>query len=166
MEKNERKITPDKAYTMMARICSQKECAPIDMVKKLQRLNLTEPEINKIIDRLRKENYLDEIRYIRSYIHDKLFFNKWGRRKIALFLQQKQLSQHSIEKVLAEFSDTSFGELLPPLLEKKWKSVKGNSDYEKKGKLIRYAMGRGFSMDEIMACIRKMEIGELFDEME
>lgn len=166
MENKLRKISPDKAYAMMARICSQKECAPFDIANKLGRFDLTETEIDKIIGRLRKENYLDEIRFIRSYIHDKLYFNKWGKKKITLFLQQKRLPQNIIENVFLEFTDNTIDELLQPLLEKKWKSVKGNSDFEKKGKLIRYAIGRGFSLDEVKACIQKMEIGEFFDEME
>jgi regulatory protein len=115
---------------------------------------------------LKKERYIDEKRFIRSYIYDKLRFNKWGRRKITLFLNQKQLPRELIEEAFSEFSGDSFGESLLPVLEKKWKTVKGRSDYEKQGKLIRYALGRGFSMDEVMACMKKMQIGEAFDEAE
>ncbi|WP_298650433.1 regulatory protein RecX [uncultured Proteiniphilum sp.] len=166
MDKNGRRITEEKAYAKMARICSQKECAPCDIARKLGRMELPRPVIDKIIDRLKKEKYMDEKRFIRSYIHDKLHFNKWGRRKIILSLKQKQLPQDLIEEVLSEFSGASFGESLQPILEKKWKTVKGKSDYEKRGKLIRYVLSRGFSMDEVMACMKKMRIGEIFDETE
>jgi regulatory protein len=44
--------------------------------------------------------------------------------------------------------------------------VTGKSDYEKRGKLIRYALGRGFSMEEVMACMKQMKIGDTFDETE
>jgi len=44
--------------------------------------------------------------------------------------------------------------------------VKGQSAYEINGKLIRYALGRGFSMKEILACMQKMKLDELPDEME
>ena len=166
MDKKGRIITEEKAYARMARICSQKECAPFDVVRKLRRMDLPEPVIDKIIDRLKKGKYIDEKRFIRSYIHDKLHFNKWGRRKIVLSLKQKQLPQELIERVFSEFSDDSFGESLQPVLEKKWKTIKGKSDYEKRGKLIRYALARGFSMEEVMVCMKKMKIGEIFDETE
>lgn len=166
MDKKGRIITEETAYARMARVCSQKECAPFDIARKLRRMELPEPLVDKIIDRLKKEKYLDERRFIRSYIHDKLYFNKWGKRKIMLFLKQKQLPQALIEEAFSELSGESFGESLKPILEKKWKSVKGKSDYEKRSKLIRYALGRGFSMEEVMACMEKMEIGETFDETE
>ncbi|WP_158602616.1 regulatory protein RecX [Proteiniphilum sp. X52] len=164
MDKKGKIITEEAAYARMARTCSQKECAPFDITRKLKRMELTEPVIDKIIHRLKKEKFLDEKRFIRSYIHDKLHFNKWGKGKIALFLKCKQLPQELIEEGFAEFSDISFGLSLQPMLEKKWKSVTGKSDYEKRGKLIRYALGRGFSMEEVMACMKRMEMGDAFDE--
>lgn len=164
MDKKGRIITEEGAYAKMARICSRKEYAPSDIARKLRRMELSEPIVNKIIDRLKKERYIDEKRFIRSYIHDKLRFNKWGKRKIALSLRQKQLPQELIDELFSEISDASFGESLQPILEKKWKSVKGRSEYEKRGKLIRYALGRGFSMDEVMACMKKMQIDGMADE--
>lgn len=166
MDKKGRIVAEETAYAGMARICSQKECAPFDIIRKLQRMELSEPLIDKIIDRLRKEKYLDEKRFIRSYIHDKLHFNKWGKRKIALFLKHKQLPQVLIEEGFAELPDASFNRSLQPILYKKWKSVTGKSDFEKRGKLIRYALGRGFSMEEVMACMKQMDMEEVFDETE
>lgn len=166
MDKEGRIITEEIAYARMARTCSQKECAPFDIARKLQKIGLSEPLIDKIINRLKKEKYLDEKRFIRSYIHDKLYFNKWGKRKIALFLKHKQLPQRLIEEGFAELSDISFSRSLQPILDKKWKSVTGKSDYEKRGKLIRYALGRGFSMEEVMACMKQMKIEGVFDETE
>lgn len=166
MDKKGRIITEEMAYTRMARTCSQKECAPFDIVRKLQRMGLPEPLTDKIIDRLKKEKYLDERRFIASYIHDKLHFNKWGKKKIALFLKHKQLPQELIEEGFAALSDISFSRSLQPILEKKWKSVTGKSDYEKRGKLIRFALSRGFSMEEVMACMKRMEIEGTFNETE
>lgn len=166
MDKKGKPITEEKAYGKMARVCSRKECAPFDIARKLSRMDLPEPVMHKIIARLKKEKYLDEDRFIRSYIHDKLHFNKWGKRKIMLSLRQKQLPRELVDMAFAEVSDSSFGESLLPILEKKWKSVKGRSEYEKRGKLIRYALGRGFSMDEVMACLEKMRIEMMADEAE
>ena len=166
MDKKGRIITGETAYARMARICSQKEYAPSDIVRKLQKLELPGPMIDKIVRRLKEENFLDEKRFIRSYIHDKLHFNKWGKRKITLSLEYKQLPQELIEEGFAELSDISFSRSLQPILEKKWKSVTGKSNYEKRGKLIRFALSRGFSMEEVMACMKRMEIEGTFNETE
>lgn len=166
MDRKNRIITEEQAYTSMTRVCSKKECAPFDIERKLIRMGFSVQTANKVINRLKKEKYLDEKRFIHSYIHDKLHFNKWGKRKITLLLEQKQLPPDLIEEMFSEFSDVATSESLQPILEKKWKSVKGKSDYEKRGKLIRYALGRGFTIDEVISWLKKMEIGELFDETE
>lgn len=166
MDKKGKIITEDTAYARMARICSLRECAPFDIIRKLQKMDMPDSIVSKIILRLKKERYIDEDRFIRSYIHDKLYINKWGKRKIALSLKQKQLPQELIEKGFSELSDISFSRSLRSILEKKWKTVTGISDYEKRGKLIRYAVNRGFSMDEVMICLRQMETEGYFNETE
>lgn len=165
-EKPDKVVGKEKAFAQMARSCSRKEYAPFDIERKLKRMNLPDSAVREIIGRLKKEHYLNEERFIRSYVHDKFQFNKWGKRKIVTSLQQKQLPLELIERVFSDISEISFKESLLPLLQKKWKSVKGNSDYEKKGKLIRYALNRGFSMDEVMECIRKMQISDFADEVD
>jgi regulatory protein len=166
MDKPENMITAEQAFERMARLCSQKECCTLDVSKKLRRMQMPEETVADIIARLRKERYIDEVRYTRSYIHDKLTFNKWGKKKIVLSLQQKQIPAHIIEDAFSQFSDTTLNASLLPLLEAKRKTVKGKSAYEINGKLIRYALARGFAMQEILACMRKININELPDATE
>lgn len=127
-------------------------------------MHLPEELSTDIIGRLIKERYIDEERYVHSYIHDKLSFNKWGKKKIALYLQQKHIPSEVIEAAFSEFSDNSLNASLQPLLEAKRKTVTGRSTYEINGKLIRYALGRGFSMKEILACMQKMNVDDLPDD--
>ena len=43
--------------------------------------------------------------------------------------------------------------LLRPLLQSRQRALRGLNDYERKGRLIRFAMGRGFTMDIIRQCL-------------
>ena len=43
-------------------------------------------------------------------------------------------------------------ESLETLLRNKLKTIKSDSDKEKRSKLIRFAIGRGFAMDETLRC--------------
>lgn len=142
----------------MARICSQKECSPYDISQKLMRLGLSGQARVEIVNQLKSNNYLNEERYTRSFVNDKLRFNKWGRKKIEINLRQKQITQSVINDVFSDYSDSTLNQSLQPLLENKWKSVKGNSEYEKTGKLIKYALGRGFEMKDILNCLKSMNL--------
>ena len=157
MERVERKPVSEKtAYQLMARLCSMKECCSFDIRQKLLRMQLADNAVNNIMSLLLKQKYIDDSRYTRSFISDKLRFSKWGKTKIVFTLRQKQISQETIDQALEAFSDEVLLQSLKPLLEKKLKSVKGKSEYEKRTKVIRFALGRGFSMPDILEYLGKM----------
>ena len=164
MKQQEKIVTPEQAYARITRICARKEYAPFDIRQKLMRLNLTDDVVELLLERLIKERYIDERRYTESYIREKLHFNKWGKRKIELHLAQKRISPDVVRDVFTQFSESQLSESLLSLLEKKRKSVTGRSEYERNGKLIRYALGRGFSMQEISRCLKMMDVDSYPDE--
>ena len=45
-------------------------------------------------------------------------------------------------------------DILQSLLKQKLKSIKAETDYERNAKLIRFAAGRGFTMQEIMRFVK------------
>ena len=164
MADTEKIITKDQAFSRMARICSQKECCTFDIRQKLLRLKFYEEAADEIITKLKKEKYIDENRFTRSFINDKLRFNKWGKTKIVTALRQKRIPSEIIDEAFSEFSDESVNQSLQPMLEKKWKTVKGKTEYEKSTKLIRFALGRGFAMKDILRCVHTMNLTSPEDE--
>ena len=57
-----------------------------------------------------------------------------------------------------------YQETLRSLLEAKRKTVKARNEYELKGKLIRFALGRGYEMNEICQCLPGKDTDEYMDE--
>ncbi|MDD3624261.1 MAG: regulatory protein RecX [Proteiniphilum sp.] len=166
MERQKRLITPEEAYSRITRICARKEYAPFDIRQKLLRMNLHPDAVERLLARLVQERYIDERRFAESYVRDKLRFNKWGKRKIELHLTQKSISAAVIRDAFAQFPDDQFSASLQSLLEKKRKSVTGRTAYERNGKLVRFALGRGFPMAEIIRCLKMMDIDLSPDETE
>lgn len=160
----EKKITVEKAYERMARLCSRKECCASDIRQRLSRMELSDKAMESIILKLKQEQYIDEERFIQSFINDKLRFNKWGRKKIEAALLQKQLPREMIDNSFSDYPEEALYSSLPDLLKKKWRSVKGNTPYEKKAKLVRYALSKGFSMREIDKCLNDLPLSERENE--
>lgn len=156
----EKTVSATQAYERMKRICARKECCAFDIRGKLSRWDLSEETVEAIIRELTEKRFIDEERFIRSFINDKLRFNKWGRKKIEVALLQKRLPMEAIKKAFSEYSDEELSHSLPVLLKSKWAAVTGNSSFEKKSKLIRYALGRGFTMEEITDCLHEMHLSD------
>lgn len=150
------KYSESQALVKMSAYCSKAERAEADVRRKLTLWEVENEPMERIIDRLKKENYLNEERFCRSFIKDKMLFNKWGRTKIVFELRRKQISEQVINMSFSEFEATDFEESLLKILTTKAKSVKAKDDYDKKNKLIRFALGRGYSYEQIQRCLSKI----------
>ena len=141
------------AYLTLAALCAQAEHCQWEMLEKMRRWEVPEEAQARVMQRLVKERYVDDERYAQAFVKDKIRYNKWGRRKVDQALWQKHIDEDIRKRVLDEVDDEEYLGVLRPLLKQKRKSTKANSDYELNQKLMRFAMGRGFTFDIIRQCI-------------
>ena len=115
--------TENDAYLTLAALCAQAEHCQWEMLEKMRRWEVPEDAQARVMQRLISERYVDDERYAQAFVKDKIRYNKWGRRKVEQALWQKR------------------------------KSIKAQNDYELNQKLMRFALGRGFTFDIIRQCI-------------
>ena len=137
-------ITIDEAYNRVASQCVLREYCRADWFRKLLTAGLTQQEVDSVLDRLEDEKFIDEERYSRSFVHDKLLYDHWGRIKITYSLRQKAIANEHIEAGLATIHEEEYLEILKEVIRQKKRSVKAENDYELRQKLARFAAGRGF----------------------
>ena len=141
------------AYLTLAALCAQAEHCQWEMLEKMRRWEVPEETQARVMQRLVKERYVDDERYAQAFVKDKIRYNKWGRRKVDQALWQKHIDEDIRKRVLDEVDDDEYLSVLRPLLKQKRKSTKANSDYEVNQKLMRFALGRGFTFDIVRQCI-------------
>lgn len=151
-------MTEEQILIKLTNICARGEHCLHEMRTKMTRLEIDENTQQRVCDYLVKEKYIDEERYARFFINDKIKFNHWGRRKVEQALYMKRIPKETYTKFLDEIEEESYEDVLMPLLKNKAKTVKANSEYEKKAKLIRFAMQRGFLYDQITKCLDKINL--------
>lgn len=151
------------AYLTLAALCAQAEHCQWEMVEKMRKWEIPEEAQARIMERLVKERYVDDERFARAFAKDKVRYNKWGRRKVEQALWQKHIDEDIRKNVLNEIDDEEYLSVLRPLLKQKRKSIKAQNDYELNQKLMRFALGRGFTFDIIKQCIDVEDEGELVD---
>ena len=137
------------ALSRMAAFCSTGEHCESEVREKLQKAAVSATVADRIVARLYDEQYLDTARYCRAFARDKLLFNHWGRVKIGQALRMKGLPQADIATALDELPEEEYKEILAALLAQKARSLHDEDDYIRRGKLIRFALGRGFTMEEV-----------------
>ena len=145
--------TENDAYLTLAALCAQAEHCQWEMIEKMRRWEMSEEEQARVMQRLVSERYVDDERYARAFVKDKVRYNKWGRRKVEQALWQKHIDEDIRQRVLDEVDDNEYLDVLRPLLKQKRRSTKASSDYELNQKLMRFALGRGFTFDIIRQCL-------------
>ena len=145
--------TEQDAYLTLAALCAQGEHCQWEMLEKMRRWELSDEAQARVMERLVKERFVDDERYARAFVKDKVRYNKWGRRKVEQALWQKHIDEQIRQQVLDGVDDEEYLAVLRPLLKQKRRTTKAQSDYELNQKLMRFAVSRGFTFDLIRQCI-------------
>ena len=145
--------TEQEAYLQLAAMCAQAEHCEQEMRDKMKRWAIEPDAQDRVIARLIKERYIDNERYARAFVKDKIRYNKLGRRKVMQALWMKRIDDDILHQVLDEIDDKEYIDVLIPLLKQKRKAIKAKSDYELNQKLVRFALGRGFDFSIICQCM-------------
>ena len=136
-------------------LCSRREYCYADVLKKAKEaLDGDAQAAKEVADALVEEKYVDDLRYASAYARDKASIQGWGDVKIRYMLSAKGVSRDVIDKALQEIDPDKADSRLEKLLQNKLKSLK--DDPQCRLKLLRFALGRGYSYDEVNTLINTL----------
>ena len=143
----------------VASFCAYQERTLKEVRQKLREWEVADDDSEPVIAELIAQNYLNEERFARSFARGKFRVKKWGRLKIRQEMKLKGLSNELIHKGLSEIDGDSYEEVLRDLLEKKARSLRGESVAVKQ-KIVRFALSRGFESDIVWDLLKTIGIEE------
>jgi regulatory protein len=136
-----------KFFSKAAAYCSLAEHCQHEVREKMKAWEVPEEMVDNIIDHLKEEQFIDEERYCRAFVDDKLKHNKWGCIKIRYELLRKRIPSDLIIEVFSNLDEEEYLAMAKSLMEKKRKEIKAKDDYERRNKLYRFMAGRGFELE-------------------
>ena len=151
-----KELSAEEARLKAEAYCSLSEHCKSVVLGKLQQWGAPEETWEAILNHLEKERYVDESRYATFFVRDKYRFNQWGRIKIAQALRMKHIPSACIDEAMEEIDEQEYLNILTSLLKKKVRSIKASNDYERNGKLVRFAAGHGYEIGDILLCMKRM----------
>jgi len=152
MNKNKYILDENSLFVKMAKLCSKTELCEKDIKLKLLRKHYPYDLITKIIEKLKKENFINEDRYINAFINDKLNLNHWGKNKIKYELEKKEFDKNLIKQKLNNIDNELYFKILTNIVNSKFKQIDKN-DYLNKIKIFRYLYNKGFEKEIIQKII-------------
>jgi len=136
--------------------CAYQERCSFELEQKMFKWGLNKENQKILLDHLISNNYLDEERFVQTFISGKINIKRWGRIKIRKHLEQKFISKNLINKSIESINLKVYKENLIHLAYKKESSLKDESDsYSKKIKIYRFLYSKGYEVDLIKDCVKR-----------
>lgn len=142
--------------------CAYQDRCLKEVDAKLRTLGCDAEKRCEILQQLVAERFIDEDRYVESFVRGKINAKGWGLKKIVFALKQKGIEDSKIQKIVAQVDGNLLQQNLQNLIKKWLKSRK--LDYGTKPQLYRYLMGRGYSSAEIADALKQMDINSNYDD--
>lgn len=148
-------MDPQKVADRMRALCSRREYCRKDVMKKVMTaLDGDVAKAEEVVAKLVEERYVDDLRYATAFARDKASIAGWGEAKIRYMLSSKGIDRELIAQALDEVDDKRAETRLEKLMENKVRSLK--DDPQRRLKLLRFGLGRGYSYDQVTEMIDKM----------
>ena len=121
--------------------CARSEHCAADVRRKLFEWGAPADIAAFIEEKLYDNDFLNDARFCRAYVHDKVEYQSWGRLKIQSGLRALQLPESEIRQALADIDESKYISNLRALIASR------RTDSE--DKRLRFLLQRGFTFDEI-----------------
>ncbi len=151
-------LTPDQVLDKMAKYCAYQERCVKDVRDKLKTFDIPEEEKTKILDYLLDNRFVNDERFAKAFVRGKVNQSGWGMNKIRFHLLQKGIAKEIIEEALGQTDEDDYRQRLIDILKTKSKTIKADSDFEKKRKLAAYAMQKGFEGNLVWEVLKDLTI--------
>lgn len=147
--KPKRTKSPEQALSALMRLAARSEKSSGDALRLMQSWGVEPSARQGILQKLIDNKFIDDHRYAEAFVRDKMRFSGWGAFKLRAALRNKGISADIIEEVLHSLNSSDMVDRLHERLERKMHTIKYNSRYELKTKLMRYGASLGYEFESV-----------------
>jgi len=142
-------ISQNKAMQIAMKFCGYRERSKKEVENKLKAKSFNQKIIKICIDRLVELDFLNNIRFSKSFSRGKNNNNRWGKNKIKFHLKNKGLTDDEINIGIESIDEESYLNILKKNIELYNKKLKEPD----RNKLIGHLINKGYEMDLILRYI-------------
>jgi len=145
------------ALAKLMKYCAYQERCFAEVEAKLHSLGLYGDNAGEVVVELSRSGFLDEERFARAFVRGKFRLKKWGKRKIANALRQKQISEHCVDEGFKEIDDSEYLEVLQEIARNYWGKLKAEKNvWEKRKKTGSYLLQKGYEPELINTLLKEL----------
>jgi len=139
-------ISQNEAIQIAMKFCGYRERSKKEVEDKLKSKNFNLDTIRNCINRLMELDFLNNIRFSKSFSRGKNKNNRWGKNKIKFHLKNKGLTSEEISIGIESIEEDIYLDILKKNIDLYNKKLKEPN----KNKLITHLINKGYEMDLIL----------------
>jgi regulatory protein len=161
--KNKQNQGPKMSWTLaeakgkLETYCAYQERCAWEVRRKLFEKGIQGESVEKLIEELSNEGFLDEERFSKSFARGKFRLKKWGKTRITQELKLRKINPKTIQIGLSEIDPEEYYDTLLSLTEKTWEKTTEKDPFKKRFKVIHYLISRGYEQDLVQEAISSMD---------
>lgn len=145
----------NKILNYLEAICAKREYCSSDIRQKAFKKTEGDAAMaDELVRRLTEEGFVDDLRYASAFAREKSALTGWGPVKIRFALKAKKIDSQIIDSALQKIDSQRASSKLERILEAKAGSLEG--DPQKKYKLIRFALSRGYEYSDVESAVNRV----------
>lgn len=154
MPENSEEIKKAKAYGFL--LLKYRPRSIAEFTEKLNKRGFGEGITNELVLDFKKRGLLDDIKFAKAWISDRMNLKPMGRSKLKQELKEKGVSEFDIEDVIGnENSEIDELETARKLACKRIMLLKGMDRITAKRRLFGYLQRRGFTYEVVLKAVRE-----------
>jgi regulatory protein len=140
-------------YDKLSNFCAYQERCASDVKEKMRKLKIEKDDYDVYIAKLKDDNYLNDERFVKYYVsaHAK---KKWGKTKMKAALGAKRIDSSLIKQYLDDMDEGDYDDQIKIIAEKKWNTIKAKTPRDKKTKMLRFLLSKGYEMGKAINAIK------------
>jgi len=147
-----------KLLSRLQKLCSRREyCSSAMRAKALELSDGDGRASDELVASLIADKYVDDARFACAFARDRASLGGWGPAKISMALRAKGIAVQDIKAALESIDAGKADARLDRLLQAKDRTLE--ADPQRRLKLIRYLLGRGYDYDTVERAIARNRQG-------
>ena len=155
-----KRLDTEALYDYAVRTLARRSLTVTELRERLVRRAARSPDVNAVIGRLRKANYLDDARLAESYAHFRRDYEGLGRQRVLRELSRRGVDKTVAREAVAEsYTESDEPELIRRFLERKVPQATPSTPVDDRKQLVRLyraLIRAGFSSGRIVEVLREL----------
>ena len=145
------------AYDIAVKYIGVKLRSCFEVHEYLEKKEIDKVIIHEVIEKLKKQNYLNDSVFAKAFVNDRIKFSNYGPYKIKKELDDRKISNLIIEEILEIFDYSLERKKLEKLVPKYVKTVRNKSLVMMKSKVSNYFSDLGYNKNIVLDILNDVD---------